>query len=43
MAARKRRNLTKKEKRRLDKLEGMCQHLKRGKNVQNRQLQTCLS
>ena len=45
MAARKRRNLTKKEKKRLEKLEGMLQQLKRkhGKNVQNRQLHTWLS
>ena len=43
MARRKRRNLTKNEKKRLEKLEGMCHQLKRRKNVQNRQLQTCLT
>ena len=43
MAARKRRNLTKNEKKRLEKLEGMCHQLKRGKNVQNRQLKHWLT
>ena len=43
MAARKRRNLTKKEKKRLEKLEGMCHQLKGGKNVQNRQLKQWLT
>ena len=43
MAARKRRNLTKNEKKRLEKLEGMCHQLKRGKNVQNRQLKQWLT
>ena len=43
MAARKRRKLTAKEKKRLEKLEGMCHQLKRGKNVQNRQLKQWLT
>ena len=43
MARRKRRNLTKNEKKRLEKLEGMCHQLKRGKNVQNRQLKHWLT
>ena len=43
MAARKRRKLTAKEKKRLEKLEGMCHQLKRGKNVQNRQLKHWLT
>ena len=43
MARRKRRNLTKNEKKRLEKLEGMCHQLKRGKNVQNRQLKQWLT
>ena len=33
-ASRKQRKLTAKEKKRLEKLEGMCHQLKRGKNVQ---------
>ena len=43
MARRKRRNLTKNEKKRLEKLEGMCHQLKRGNNVQNRQLKHWLT
>ena len=43
MAARKRRKLTAKEKKRVEKLEGMCHQLKRGKNVQNRQLKHWLT
>ena len=43
MAARKRRNLTKKEKKRLEKLEGMCHQLKREENVQNCQLKKWLT
>ena len=43
MARRKRRNLTKNEKKRLEKLEGMCHQLKGGKNVQNRQLKHWLT
>ena len=43
MAARKQRKLTAKEKKRLEKLEGMCHQLKRGKNVQNRQLKQWLT
>jgi len=43
MARRKRRNLTKNEKKRLEKLEGMCHQLKGGKNVQNRQLKQWLT
>ena len=38
-----RRNLTTEEAKRLAKLEGMADKLKRGENVQNRQLQTWLS
>ena len=43
MARRKRRKLTAKEKKRLEKLEGMCHQLKRRKNVQNRQLKHWLT
>jgi len=43
MAARKQRKLTAKEKKRLEKLEGMLQQLKREKNVQNRQLKHWLT
>ena len=43
MAARKQRKLTAKEKKRLEKLEGMCHQLKGGKNVQNRQLKQWLT
>ena len=43
MAARKRRKLTVKEKKRLEKLEGMLQQLKREENVQNRQLEHWLT
>ena len=43
MAARKRRKLTAKEKKRLEKLEGMLQQLMGGKNVQNRQLKHWLT
>ena len=39
----KRRKLTTEEKRGLEKLEGMLQQLKRGKNVQNRQLKHWLT
>ena len=39
----KRRKLTAEEKRRLEKLEGMLQQLKRRKNVQNRQLKHWLT
>jgi len=42
-ASRKQRKLTAKEKKRLEKLEGMCHQLKRGKNVQNRQLKQWLT
>ena len=42
-ASRKQRKLTAKEKKRLEKLEGMCHQLKRGKNVQNRQLKHWLT
>jgi hypothetical protein len=38
-----RRTLTAEEERRLSKLEAIVSNLKRGKNVQNRQLQTWLS
>ena len=38
-----RRKLTAEEHKRLTKLETMADKLKRGENVQNRQLQTCLS
>ena len=38
-----RRELTNEETKRLHKLEGMADKLKRGENVQNRQLQTWLS
>lgn len=38
-----RRTLTVEEKRRLSKLEAIAAKLKRGENVQNRQLQTWLS
>ena len=38
-----RRTLTAEEQKRLSKLEGILHTLKRGKNVQNRQLQTWLS
>ena len=38
-----RRKLTTEEAKRLAKLEGMADKLKRGENVQNRQLQTWLS
>jgi hypothetical protein len=38
-----RRNLTAEEAKRLTKLEAITDNLKRGENVQNRQLQTCLS
>ena len=37
------RTLTAEEQKRLAKLEGMVKRLKRGENVQNRQLQTWLS
>ena len=42
-ASRKQRKLTAKEKKRLEKLEGMCHQLKGGKNVQNRQLKQWLT
>ena len=38
-----RRKLTTEENKRLNKLEGIAEKLKRGENVQNRQLQTWLS
>jgi len=38
-----RRTLTAKESKRLSRLEGIIDKLRRGENVQNRQLQTCLS
>ena len=38
-----RRKLTAEEIKRLAKLEGMVERLKRGKNVQDRQIQTWLS
>ena len=38
-----RRKLVKDETTKLAKLEGIAEKLKRGENVQNRQLQTCLS
>ena len=38
-----RNTLTAEEERRLSKLEGIAENLKRGENVQNRQLQTWLS
>ena len=38
-----RRELTAEESKRLNKLEGIADKLKRGENVQNRQLQTWLS
>jgi hypothetical protein len=38
-----RRNLTAEEAKRLAKLEALAEKLKRGENVQNRQLQTWLS
>jgi len=38
-----RKELTREEKIRLAKLEAIAAKLKRGENVQNRQLQTCLS
>lgn len=38
-----RRQLTNEEAKRLNKLEAIADKLKRGENVQNRQLQTCLS
>ena len=38
-----RHELTAEETKRLNKLEGIAERLKRGKNVQNRQLQTWLS
>jgi hypothetical protein len=38
-----RRKLAKDEKTKLSKLEGIAEKLKRGENVQNRQLQTWLS
>jgi len=38
-----RRKLTTEETKRLAKLEATAEKLKRGENVQNRQLQTCLS
>ena len=38
-----RRELTAEEAKRLNKLEGIADKLKRGENVQNRQLQTWLS
>ena len=38
-----RRTLTAEEQKRLAKLEGIVERLKRGENVQNRQLQTWLS
>ena len=38
-----RRKLTAEEAKRLNKLEGIAHKLKRGENVQNRQLQTWLS
>ena len=38
-----RRKLVKDETTKLAKLEGIAEILKRGENVQNRQLQTCLS
>jgi len=38
-----RRKLTTEENKRLNKLEGIADRLKRGENVQNRQLQTWLS
>lgn len=38
-----RRNLTAEEAKRLNKLEVIAEKLKRGENVQNRQLQTWLS
>ena len=38
-----RRNLTAEEAKRLNKLEAKADKIKRGENVQNRQLQTCLS
>lgn len=38
-----RRQLTTKEAKRLDKLEAIAEKLKRGENVQNRQLQTWLN
>tara|TARA_B100000780_G_scaffold214596_1_gene154064 strand:+ start:782 stop:1501 length:720 start_codon:yes stop_codon:yes gene_type:complete len=42
-ASRKQRKLTAKEKKRLEKLEGMLLQLKGGKNVQNRQLKNWLT
>ena len=38
-----RRQLTAEETKRLCKLEAITEELKRGENLQNRQLQTCLS
>jgi len=38
-----RRELTAEEAKRLDRLEAIAENLKRGENVQNRQLQTWLS
>ena len=39
----RRKKLTREETTKLAKLEGIAEKLKRGENVQNRQLQTCLS
>ena len=41
--ANQRRELTTEEAKRLDKVEGIADKLRRGENVQNRQLQTWLS